>query len=398
MIDNVNAFVKTFELPATRADGPLQGLRFAAKDNYDIAGEVTGYGNPDWARTHAPAQAHARVVSQLLAAGASLCGKTHTDELAYSLMGVNAHYGTPVNTAAPDRIPGGSSSGSAAATAAGLADFAIGSDTGGSVRLPASFCGIYGMRPTHGNISKLGLLPLAPSFDTVGWFARDAVTLGKVGAALGLPTEGPHPVRILLPVEAWEMADPQVAIELEAVVSAMEKIYENVDMVRLHLDRFSEWRDAFRICQGAEIWEALGPWIAEAGPSFGPGVRERFEVASKITQEQWTAAKASRAEIADTLNAMLGGNTVIVLPTSPSPAPKVDAGEQELESFRLRSLQLLCSAGLGGLPQVSLPAGIVEGGPVGLSIVGARNADGQLLDMARTLEREKLCKAVGTAG
>ncbi|MEY4794224.1 MAG: hypothetical protein RL724_1160, partial [Pseudomonadota bacterium] len=155
--DDVGAFIPGERtIRAGAASGPLAGLSFAAKDLFDVAGTVTGYGNPDWAATHAPATRDAMVITQLLQAGASLAGKTKTVELAYGLTGENVWQGTPKNPAAPDRFPGGSSCGSAAATAAGLVDFAMGSDTGGSVRIPASYCGVFGIRPSWGAVSLAG--------------------------------------------------------------------------------------------------------------------------------------------------------------------------------------------------------------------------------------------------
>src|SRR6187401_2279204 len=172
--DTLGAFCRhTHVALAGAAQGPLAGLTFGLKDIYDIAGHKTGFGSPDWLGTHEVASRTASVATRLLGAGATMVGKTHTEEMAFSLTGKNAHYGTPLNPAAPGRIPGGSSSGSASAVAGHLVDFAIGSDTGGSVRAPASFCGIYGIRPTHGRIALDGVCPLAPMFDTCGWFARD---------------------------------------------------------------------------------------------------------------------------------------------------------------------------------------------------------------------------------
>lgn len=394
--DTVNAFIKTFTVRGKPTGGALENFTFCVKDNYDVTGETTGYGNPDWARTHAPATTHAFAVERLLEAGATLLGKTHTDELAYSLMGLNAHYGTPLNTAAPDRIPGGSSSGSAAATAAGMVDIGLGSDTGGSIRVPASFCGIFGMRPTHGRISMAGLLPLAPSFDTVGWFARDASALSKAGGALGLPVDGPSPGRIIVPLDAWELADAPTVRALEKSLDMLQSIYGQAIHLRLSDTSLADWREVFRICQAAEIWQALGPWVTENNPAFGPGVRERFETASKISEAQWNQAIASRIDIAASLSIMLDNDAVIVMPTVTSPAPKSNATTQQLEHFRSRSLDLLCPAGLGGLPQLTLPAAMVDGGPVGLSLLGLRNSDGQLLMMARDLE--KACALAASTG
>ncbi|MDH5535005.1 MAG: amidase family protein, partial [Betaproteobacteria bacterium] len=201
--DQLGAFCRhTHATMKGSGTGGLAGTTFAAKDIYNIAGHKTGFGSPDWLTTHEAATATAPVVQRLLDAGANLIGKTHTDEMAYSLNGENPHYGTPINPNAPGRIPGGSSNGSAAAVAGGLCDFALGSDTGGSVRAPASFCGIFGVRPTHGRILLDGVCPLAPSFDTVGWFARDAALLERVGQVLLNDNEPGVPGRLLLAQDA----------------------------------------------------------------------------------------------------------------------------------------------------------------------------------------------------
>src|SRR5688572_1010312 len=204
------------------ASGPLAGLTFGLKDIYDVAGTKTGFGCPDWLRSHEPAARTAPAAQMLLDAGAHLVGKTHTEEMAWSLTGENAHYGTPINVNAPGRIPGGSSSGSAAAVAAGLVDFSIGSDTGGSVRLPASYCGILGLRPTHGRISLDGVCPLAPSFDTCGWFARDAGVFERVGRVL-LRDDAPaaQPRKLLLAQDAFALADEGAAA---ALAPGLEKV------------------------------------------------------------------------------------------------------------------------------------------------------------------------------
>src|SRR5213596_3333152 len=203
--DNLGAFCRHTHVAAKgRGVGPLANLTFGVKDIYDIAGHQTGFGSPDWLATHGPATRTAPSMQILLDAGADLVGKTHTDELTYSLMRENAHYGTPINVNAPGRIPGGSSSGSAAAVAGGLVDFALGSDTGGSVRVPASFCGLYGVRPTHGRIPLDGILLQAPSYDTIGWFARDAELFARVGAVLQQSSvPAAHPGRLVIAEDAF---------------------------------------------------------------------------------------------------------------------------------------------------------------------------------------------------
>lgn len=382
MKDTANAFVSMFELAGAGA-GPLAGLSFGAKDIYDIAGHVTGCGSPEWGRTHPVPERHAAPVAALLAAGARLVGKTHTDEIAYSLMGVNAHYGTPLNTAAPDRVPGGSSSGSAAAVAAGLVDFGLGSDTGGSVRLPGSFCGIYGLRTSHGLLAMQGTMPLAPSFDTVGWFARDLAVMDRVAAAFGLAPAGSDPLRLLLPVDCWARAS---AVTVDAVAPGLARLqarYGAAVPTVLAPDGLTPWFEAFRVCQAAEIWQAHGAWVSQVQPNFGPGIAERFRMAASITPEAWADARKIREAARLRAQALLQDGTLLVLPTGPGPAPFRHADSAALDVFRTDALHMLCPAGLAGLPQLSLPAGSVDGAPVGLSLVGAAGQDRTLLAAAR---------------
>ena len=211
--------------PAIRDDngaGLLNGLSVGVKDSFDIAGHVTGAGCPEWATSQGLAAKTAPVVQTLLDTGANIVGKTQMDELAYSLMGVNIRYGTPVNSAAPDRVPGGSSSGSAVSVAAGLVDIGLGSDTGGSVRLPASFCGIYGWRPTHGLLSGENLVPLAPSYDTPAFFTRDLKTMATVASVFQTAQVNEEPLNFWLPSDLWALAEDQVSETLRGALSVKE--------------------------------------------------------------------------------------------------------------------------------------------------------------------------------
>ncbi|MBI5128504.1 MAG: amidase [Rhodopseudomonas palustris] len=365
---------------AATARGPLDGLTFAVKDLIDVAGTITGGGNPDWLRTHAPATHSAPVVQRLLAAGASVFGKTVTDELAFSLEGVNAHYGTPLNPACPDRIPGGSSSGSASAVAAGLVDFALGTDTGGSVRVPASFCGLYGIRPTHDALPLDGVLPFAPSYDTVGWFARDAEMLAKVGDVL-LPPAKPAPIETLVIVrDAFTIADESVAAALREVCTALGATRE--------IDVFggaeADWFEAYRILQGTENWRELGPWIIATKPTFGDAIAPRFAGTAEITAADVARWQPLRDAIRAKLRAQLGGGAAWLIPTAPCIALPKDmpgAGEQ-IGPFYGRALTLTSIAGHAGLPQINLPVTTVDGCPVGLSIIGGAGQDRALLDAA----------------
>ncbi|MEM6678360.1 MAG: amidase [Pseudomonadota bacterium] len=380
MKDSVNAFISCFEIDGA-AEGPLTGLTFGAKDIYDVAGHLTGCGSPAWAESHEPAAAHAPPVAALLDAGARLVGKTHTDEIAYSLMGVNAHYGTPTNPADPRRVPGGSSSGSVAAVAGGLVDIGLGSDTGGSVRLPASFCGVYGIRTTHGAIALDRTMPLAPSFDTAGWFARDLELMDRVAAALGL-AEATAPTRLLLPVDAWARANAATVAALGPALARLESTLGPAVPVILAPDGLDQWFECFRVSQAAEVWQAHGAWVEAVRPAFGPGVADRFAMAAGIAAPEWQEAQAFRRGVSTRLNDLLADGAVIAMPTSPAPAPLRDAGEPALNDFRLRALAMLCPAGLAGLPQLSLPAGRVDEGPVGLSLIGDAGHDRSLLATA----------------
>lgn len=384
--DALGAFVPAPQPQMAGKDGgPLSGLTFAAKDIFDVAGFVTGCGNPDWARTHAPAAVHAPVVQSLLDAGAELVGKTITDELAYSLNGQNFHYGTPTNVNAPGRIPGGSSSGSAAAVAGGLADTALGSDTGGSVRIPASYCGLYGIRPTHGRITLEGVMPLAPSFDTVGWFARDAVTLRRVGAVLLGGKEGSAGrwKRLLLAEDAFALALPAAQSVLAPLVERLEQRLTPAEkVVAAEAGSLADWMWRFRHIQAREIMSTQGAWIAETRPKFGPEIQERFDWAASITETEAGTARAAREDFAARLAALLGEDALLCLPTAPGIAPLCSSDAAELVAHRKAVLSLTSIAGLSRLPQVSLPLARLDGCPLGLSLIAPAGADADLLAFA----------------
>ncbi|KAL4427625.1 hypothetical protein ABPG75_001714 [Micractinium tetrahymenae] len=374
--------------------GPLHGLTAVVKDCFDVKGHRTGNGSPAWLATHPPAEQHAAAVQALLDAGATVVGKNVMDEMAYSLAGENAHYGAPVNPAAPGRIPGGSSSGTAAAVAAGDADIGLGGDTGGSVRVPACHCGILGFRPTHGRVSLAGAVPLAPSFDTAGWFTRDAGVLRRVGGVL-LDPSSRRPAqlrRLLVAADAFALAEQATVAALYAALSArIEDVSallgkpEEVDVAGSTGGLNPAWFDAFRQHQAYEIWEQHGGWVAEHKPDFGPGIKERFAMAAGITRQQFDAAAAQRAAARQRLAELLGDGAVLVLPTAPAPAPRLNTPAAELDAFRTSLISLTCIGGLSGFPQVNLPIAEVEGLPVGLGLVGPSGSDEDLLQLTEQL-------------
>ena len=365
--------------------GPLRGITFAVKDVFHIAGHRTGFGHPDWLATHPPATRTAAAVRRLLEAGARMVGKTLTDELAYSLTGENVHYGTPVNPRDPARVPGGSSNGSVVAVAGGLADTALGTDCGGSVRLPASYCGILGFRPTHGRVSLADVIPFGPSFDVAGWFARDAGLLERVGRALLEGESGGRPCRrLVLARDAFDLVAAPVREALKPAVAAVAARLGSTSEVTVSPDGLEPWLEVFRHVQAAEIWANHGAWIEANRPTFGPGVRERLAWAAQVDAEAVLDHRRRHREIRARLDGLLEEGDVLCLPTSPRIAPLKDTRTDTKEiTFRNQAICLLCIAGLGGLPQVSLPLASLEGMPLGLSLVGRRGADEALLALSR---------------
>jgi amidase len=385
---NLDAYTRyeRVRIPGNPDGGPLRGTVFAAKDLFDVVGRRTGAGNPTWLQTHNLATKTAPAIDKLVHAGATLLGKTQTVELAFGMTGHNIHYGMPLNPAAPDRIPGGSSSGSASAVAGRACDFALGTDTGGSVRVPASYCGIFGMRPSHGRISLEGVVPLCPSFDTVGWFAREAELLEIVGRALLDETEpAPEPNRLLVAADAQRLSDPEVHQAVLPWIGRARAFFEYVYEVEIGGALLPEWANAYRVLAGAEAWASHGQWIEEVKPKLGPDVMARFQAGKAMTQDQIAKAKTVQQAAIKRLDELLLPGTILCLPTAPVPPPLREAEDAVFERVRQRTMQLTCPAGLGGLPQINVPAGFAGDAPVGVSFVAARGSDAMLLNFVRIL-------------
>jgi amidase len=384
------AFIEQFTLEP-KGSGSLDGLRFAVKDVMDVQGKITTCGNPSWRDTHPRATANAVCVDQMLYAGARCVGKTVTDELAFGLTGENFFYGTPLNPRAPDRVPGGSSCGSASAVACGLVDFALGTDTGGSVRVPASNCGIFGIRPTPGVASVAGVNPLAPSFDTVGIFAASCDVLSRAASVL-LRCEVPRSVnveKVHFLRETFEAADPEVnealkpAVELirelfpgKATAGSLETIADGLCPKGLRTGY-----EVYSWIQWAEVWSCLGPWVKETNPAFGPRTKVSFELVQKADRQKSIEFFRVREDLYRKLRGLVGPNDLICLPTTPALAPvKGSLGlDRSAEGYYPRTLSMTAIAGIGRLPQVNLPLGNAHGVPVGLSLIGAEGRDGFLL-------------------
>ncbi|MGB7278735.1 MAG: amidase [Pseudolabrys sp.] len=370
------------------ASGPLAGLNAVVKDMYDIAGERTGCGSPEWLATHPPAARNCPPVQKILDAGATIIGKTVCDEYFYSVSGANAHYGTPVNARAPGRLPGGSSAGSAAACGTGLCDFALGSDTGGSVRVPASFNGIYGLRPTHERIEHSGVADMAPSFDVPGWFAATPGVFRKVGAVLLDSRRVAAKIdRVVVLEDAFAQAEELVADLLRTLLEFMSDDLPGMAHGRIAPEGFDPWREAFRIVQAYETWQTFGGFITKHRPNIGPGVKERMQFASTVTRVQADASREVVNKARDHIRQVAVPGTVLALPTAPSISPKIEISGAELEEFRTRVMRLTCTSGISGLPQMSIPGATINGCPIGLSFIGWAGGDEALLDLACELSR-----------
>ena len=386
--DTAHAFLPYPDAPVLHAStGPLSGLCFGVKDLFDVAGYPTGGGQPFVLAMSGIKTQTAPTVQKLLDAGARFIGKTVTDELAFSMNGNNAHFGAPINGAAPDRISGGSSSGSASAVSHNLCDFALGTDTGGSVRAPANHCGLYGIRPTHGRISLAGALDLAPSFDTCGYFARDVGTFARVSNVLLGEDTAPLPakIRLLKPLDIWAMLDAEVTAAQTSPLVRVQAALGKATDTNVILDDVDTlfWR--FRHIQGREAWMVNGPLIERFCPPLGPGVAERFAWSKTVTDDQFAQGVAYRERFKKHLADLLGADGVLVMPTMPDIAPLTGDGGEKLESYRNRSLQMLSVSGLSGFPQISLPLGQRLGAPLGLSLLGPAGSDLSLVKLAQQI-------------
>lgn len=365
--------------------GPLSGTTFAIKDLFAVAGHQVGAGNPTWLAQASVEPESAPPVAALLNAGAAIAGIAHTDELAFSLAGTNMHYGTPPNAAAPGRITGGSSSGPAAAVAAGLADIGLGTDTAGSIRVPSSYCGLFGLRTTHNAVSTDRLVGLAQSFDTVGVMTRSAALLAAANDAL-LPAQEVTPVTRLITLEIFdELVAEDVRLTFESGALALslrmglllEKLDTTQSISRVELE---SWFAAFRTVQASEAWREHGQFIGHPDTITEPAVAQRFAFGATISSESETSARQTILAATERLNALLPAGTVLLLPSTAGPAPSVHATEQDIEASRAATLRLTCLASLAGLPALSVPALHLGGVPLGLCLVAAPHQDRSLLE------------------
>ena len=386
---------------AATADGELSGLTFVFKDLFDVQGYVTGAGNPAWLASHQPAQQSASLIECLLANGASCVGRVQTDELAYSLNGQNIHYGTPVNPLAPNCLPGGSSSGSAVAVAKGEADFSIGTDTGGSVRVPASYCGLFGLRPTLGKVSLDNAFQLSKSFDTAGIFSQDLNKLASVFSLLGASTQ---PVTDLKKPAIASKKQGQVAQNLyldntlqqqfsAQRLSVLSRWCQQSNITLLSCDLLADTEQTldklsllFRTIQGFEIIEEHEAWLTKHGDSLDPSILQRVVWARTITPQQYREAKAQQHNFKQQLLSQFKDMQGLwVIPTTPSGPPALTMEGEALAEYRSQLMGLTSIAGLAGFPQLHLPIQNLQEGPCGFSLMGIDNQEEDLIKTGLSL-------------
>ena len=386
--DPAHAFMPYPRVPVPHAStGPLAGLSFGVKDLFHVAGYPTSGGQPLLLALLGVQDRTAPTVQKLLGAGARFAGKTITDELAFSMNGQNAHFGSPINGAAPQRISGGSSSGSASAVSNRLCDFALGTDTGGSVRAPASHCGLVGLRPTHGRVSLQDALDLSPSFDTCGWFARDIGTFARVADVL-LERDAcvlPDKVRLLAPTDLWALPTAAALDALQPVRNRVEDVLGRATPVQAALQDMDAMFGHYRHLQGYEAWQTDGAFIRRFAAPLGPGVAQRFAWCSEVTDAQAAAARVFRQQFRARLADLLGNDGVLLMPTMPDIAPLISEDGPGLDDYRNRALRMLCAAGLSGCPQLSLPLAERDGAPLGVSLLGPPGSDRSLVRLGEQL-------------
>ena len=359
--------------------GPLSDLTFVVKDMCEIKGFKSSCGNPDFYEKCLPADDFAPFLKNILNKGATLKGITICDEFFYSLIGENGHYGTPANLNAPGCVPGGSSSGSAAALTTDLYDFSIGSDTGGSVRVPASFCGLLGIRPTHNRINTKGVYPMAPTFDTIGWFAKDVNTFKKVGFSI-LNQDDKTKTSFkdfVIAEDILELADLDI---INLFNNYINNSFPEIKKIRLSKHNKDVIADNFRILQGGEIVENVIPWILKNKPKISPEINNRIEMAIKITKDEINQAVKFRENLKKEIELTLPEGLIALFPTTPFSSPKCGQSDEQLSSYRKKLMEFTSIAGMTSRPQISIPKFKDNTGPIGISLLGWRYSDEVLLE------------------
>ena len=369
-----------------KCKGPLSGLTFAVKETIDIEGLPSSNGVPLWQKTHPKAKVHATVVQDFLDRGATCLGRARCAELTFSIDGESPLYGTPINPKVPNRLPGGSSSGSASLVSAGLVDFALGTDNTGSVRVPASYCGIFGMRPTPSLFSKEGLVPFAPSFDTVGVFAASARVLYQSICSF-LPTKPTTEKQTLYLIkECFLLSDPSVQRALRPVLQKISKYFpikelsleEILGPSFLPLERWYD--EMIRYIQWPEVLQNTWEWKEKHSPLLSPRIEKALLSAKELPPKGPKTDLLTKYQ--KRLNQVLSEGDIFVFPTTPTVAPLKNTLQRPsiAKKYYGRTLGMCALASIGEMPEISMPLASFRGAPIALSLLSGKGLDGSLLD------------------
>lgn len=380
--DAFQAFVRANHIALKGLDrGRLRGLTFAAKDVFKILGSTYGNGHPDWLRTNPPDDFTSGTITKLLEEGADLVGKTVCDELCFSISGENWNYGSPLNPLDLTRFAGGSSSGSAVAVSSGLADFAIGSDCLGSVRVPASYTGVLGMRPSYARVPNDGEAPYCKSMDVLGYMSACPETFHRVSEVLLGEDQTPIKYRrLLVAQDFFDLVDESLQEPVRLALDHLKAGFEKADSERLFEDRIDDWVKTFRTVQGYEVWESYGSWINKYRPPLSRGPKERLAWASTLTLQEYRNALEEREEIIRSIHEIVSNDTILCIPTTCSMPPFKNDTAERINDIRMKSSKFLAISPLSNTPHLTLPLVWDEGVSLGISLIGAAGSDMSLID------------------
>ncbi|KAL5211136.1 hypothetical protein ABZP36_006759 [Zizania latifolia] len=409
------AFIARLELlpppqpPPPQARHPLTGLCFAIADAFNVSGYITSFGSLEWAKTHDAATQTSLVVSSLVDGGAICVGKTVIDEMAFSIHGENKHFGTPTNPAAPDRVPGGCSSGSAVAVAGGIVDFALGIDTIGGVRVPGSYCGVLAFRPSHAVVPNSGVILAAPSLDAIGWFAKDPSVLRRVGhLLLRLPyADIRQPRHFYIADDCFEMSKVPARRLTQVVTKSVEKLFGRQVLGHVNLENYLASRipslrnysngqkngdskfssllalsRAMQFLHKHEFKDQHMEWINSVKPDVDACVIGNLSDDGELTIN---SSQDARKEVRVALNALLKDDGILVIPTVLGCPPKLNARELSSSNYNVQTSCLTSLSSMSGCCQVTVPLGTHDKCPISVSFIARHGGDRFLLDTIQTM-------------